>query len=64
MDISFSKETIYVSHVVIGLFLSYLGYNLLNNKPVNRNLTAVLLILGSMATLYHGHMLYVVKFKK
>lgn len=63
-NLSFPKETIFVSHILIGLFLSFIGYKLLNNQPVSKNLTAVLLIIGSMAALYHAHILYIVKFKK
>lgn len=59
VDISFSRTTINIGHMLIGLFILYIGYLQLNNKEINKNLIVVLQIIGAMALLYHGHIYYV-----
>ena len=42
-------------HVVVGLFLTYVGMQLLDGM-VSRNVALTLLVLGVVATLYHTHL--------
>jgi len=49
---------IWISHFLIGLFLVYVGYKLYNNQSINKNLFIVLIVLGSLAILYHSHLSY------
>ncbi len=45
-------------HLIIGALLVYVGYQLLNKKSVGQNVTLVLIVLGSLAFVYHLHLLY------
>lgn len=51
-------KLIWTTHIIIGIILFYIGYNLLNNVPINKNLAILLVILGSLAMLYHAHLFY------
>lgn len=50
---------IWSMHIVIGLLLFYVGYRALNGWPVSQILALLLVVLGSLAILYHGHLFYV-----
>jgi hypothetical protein len=50
------KKAVWGSHVLLGLYLAYLGYLLLDS---HRNHGIVLLVLGSTQALYHSHLWYV-----
>jgi len=52
---------IWSSHIAIGIILFYVGYSLINSKPINQWLAILLIVLGSLAVAYHGHLLYVNK---
>ena len=51
-----SNEVIWGSHILMGLFFVYVGYELIMNKklPVYASLTIV--VLGALAFLYHLHL--------
>lgn len=49
---------VWTSHILIGLFLFYVGYTLYNEGKINRNLVIVLMVLGVLALLYHSHLAY------
>lgn len=49
---------VWTTHIIIGILLAYVGYNVLNKKPINPNWGILLLILGVMAGLYHTHIWY------
>ena len=48
---------IWVSHIVMGLFLVYIGRMVLNGVKLNRNIALILAIIGSLATIYHIHLM-------
>lgn len=50
---------IWIIHIFIGLFLFYVGYMVLNSKPLNQFSSLVLIILGSFALVYHTHLYYI-----
>jgi len=43
-------------HVLVGLFLAWLGYQLLNKKPVGQPVAVTLIVLGALVSLYHVHL--------
>ena len=49
---------LWTTHIIIGLLLIYIGYTLLNNGKIGQLLTILLIVLGSVALLYHGHLFY------
>lgn len=46
---------IWVVHILIGLYLIYLGWLLLNRKPMGNYVAVSLFVLGVLALLYHLH---------
>ena len=51
-------KLIWISHILYGLFFIYLGYRLLENKPINKYISILLIVMGVMAILYHSHLWY------
>ena len=49
---------IWTFHVLIGLLLLYVGHKALNNQPINQMISVILMILGTLVILYHGHLAY------
>ena len=49
---------IWISHILIGILLSYVGYQLVFKKNVNHNIGLLILVIGVMAVLYHVHIWY------
>ena len=49
---------IWISHILIGLILFYVGRQILDKKTVDRNIALVLLVTGPLAAVYHAHILY------
>jgi hypothetical protein len=50
---------IWITHVLIGLFLVYIGYTLLiGTSELDKRLIILLIVLGSLAMLYHLHLYY------
>ena len=51
-----SNELIWISHILIGIFLVYVGYQVLNNKPLHQIVSLALIVTGVLAALYHLHL--------
>ena len=49
---------IWATHLLIGLFLLYVGHATLNHQPIYQTVSVILMILGSIVILYHGHLMY------
>lgn len=47
---------IWAFHILFGIFIFYLGYQAITTKKISKASSAVLIILGSMAVLYHVHL--------
>jgi hypothetical protein len=47
---------VYLSHIIIGSILMYSGYLALHNNKLSKNLSVLLIVLGVIAALYHGHL--------
>lgn len=47
---------VYLSHIIIGLILIYSGYLALHNNKLSKNVSVLLIVLGVIAALYHGHL--------
>ncbi len=56
---SLPGSVIWTMHIIIGIFLMYIGYMLLNNKKIHQLYTLALIILGSLGTFYHLHIWWV-----
>jgi hypothetical protein len=50
--------TIWLSHILMGIFFTYVGYLLIEGKRVNKWIAILLIIIGILATLYHSHLWY------
>jgi len=50
---------VWISHIVIGLLLMYVAYLIVENKPINKYIGILLLLIGVIAILYHAHIWYV-----
>jgi len=49
---------IYIFHIIMGSFLVYVGYELLNSYKVNNKFILLIIILGALAVAYHSHLLF------
>lgn len=49
---------VWASHIIIGIFLLYIGYLLVEGKKVNKWIGITLIVLGVIAALYHAHLWY------
>lgn len=52
---------VWSSHILMGIFLSYIGYLLIEGKKVNKWLSISLIVIGILAVLYHSHLWYIKK---
>jgi len=52
------KEIIWAGHLAIGLFLIYVGYELIMKQKVPVYMVLAMIILGALAFFYHAHMWY------
>ena len=50
---------VWTSHILIGLYLVYVGWFLYDKKRLDKLSPVVLIVLGVLAALYHGHIWYV-----
>lgn len=50
-----SGPVIWISHIVLGLFLAYFGYASLKNERFPDWIYIALIVIGVMALLYHSH---------
>ena len=55
---------IYALHIIAGLLLLYVGKNALDGNLMNRNIAILLIIIGSLAALYHAHLYFYNSFGK
>tara|TARA_A100001015_G_C14913324_1_gene681340 strand:- start:767 stop:1045 length:279 start_codon:yes stop_codon:yes gene_type:complete len=51
-----SGIVIWLSHILMGTFFSYVGYLTLNKKPIPQIVSLALINLGVLAFLYHLHL--------
>ena len=51
-----SNELVWASHILIGIFLVYVGYQILNKKPLPQIISLTLIVTGVLAALYHLHL--------
>jgi len=51
-------NAIWIMHIIIGFIISYVGYAQLNHQNISQNLSIILIVLGVLAMLYHGHLMY------
>ena len=49
---------IWIWHILVGLVLLYVGYNLLNDRPIPTALIYAFLIVGPAAIVYHSYLYY------
>jgi hypothetical protein len=47
---------IWMTHVLIGLLLIYVGYQTLYKQPINDKISILLIVMGSLAITYHLHL--------
>ena len=53
-----SNEIIWSSHILMGLFFVYIGYELIMHRKIPEYLSLIIVVLGAMAGLYHTHLWY------
>ena len=51
-----SNELVWISHILIGIFLVYVGYQVLNKRPISQLVSLTLIVTGVLAALYHLHL--------
>ena len=53
-------NVIWITHIVSGLLLIYVGYTNLSCECtcVNKKVSLTLIVMGAVACLYHAHLLY------
>ena len=52
------NELVWSSHILIGLFLVYVGYGLILHRKMSTPIALVLVVLGAIGGLYHLHLWY------
>ena len=53
-----SSEIIWSSHVLMGLFFIYVGYELILKRKISVPVSLTLVVLGAIGALYHVHLWY------
>ena len=53
-----ANELIWSSHVLMGLFFIYVGYELISKKKISLPVALILVVLGAVGALYHLHLWY------
>ena len=51
-----SSEVIWSSHILMGLFFVYIGYELIMHKKIPEYLALIIVVLGAVGGLYHLHL--------
>lgn len=46
---------VWTSHILIGIFLVYVGWSLYDKKRLDKYSPIVLIVIGVLAALYHAH---------
>lgn len=49
---------VWTSHILIGIYLVYVGWVLYDKKRLDKYAPIVLIVLGVLAALYHSHIWY------
>lgn len=49
---------IWFTHILMGIFFSYVGYLIIEGKKVNKWIAISLIVIGILALLYHSHLWY------
>ena len=49
---------VWISHILLGAYLVYVGYMILNKKPLSQIVSLSLIVIGSIGVLYHLHLWY------
>lgn len=52
------NEAIWGSHILMGLFFVYVGYELIMKRRLSIAVALTLVVLGALAVLYHIHLWY------
>jgi uncharacterized membrane protein len=50
---------VWTSHILIGIYLVYVGWVLYDKKRLDKYAPIILIVLGVLAALYHGHIWYI-----
>lgn len=53
-----ANELIWASHLLMGLFFIYIGYEIIMHKKIPIPLALILVVLGATGSLYHIHLWY------
>jgi uncharacterized membrane protein YfcA len=52
------NELIWSSHILMGIFFVYIGYELIMRKKIPEYLSLTIVVLGAVGGLYHLHLWY------
>jgi hypothetical protein len=52
------NEFIWSSHILMGLFFVYIGYEIIMHKKIPTYLALIIVVLGATGGLYHIHLWY------
>ena len=52
------SEAIWGSHILMGLFFIYVGYELIMKRKLSTPIALIVVVLGALAALYHIHLWY------
>lgn len=55
---------IWLFHIIIGLTVATVGYQMLNNQPVPQFVAITFVVLGILAAIYHTHIWYLYASRK
>jgi len=47
---------IWLVHILVGALLIYVGYQIINKKPIPKIIGMLFLVVGSLAALYHVYL--------
>jgi Kef-type K+ transport system membrane component KefB len=53
-----SNELIWTSHLLMGIFFIYVGYELILKRKISIPVALILVVLGAVGALYHAHLWY------
>jgi hypothetical protein len=51
-----ANEVIWTSHILMGLFFIYIGYEIIMHKKITTALALIIVVLGALGGLYHMHL--------
>ena len=49
---------VWTSHIIIGALLVYIGYLIIEKKPIGKWIGILLILIGIIAAIYHAHIWY------